>query len=43
MALAHEHVPGPSGPASVVLELGPGVATVPIVGSDTTRELQPEP
>jgi hypothetical protein len=28
MALAHEHVPGPSGPASVVLELGPGVGAL---------------
>jgi len=28
MALVHEHLPGPSGPASVVLELGPGVGAL---------------
>lgn len=28
MALVHERLPGPSGPASVVLELGPGVGAL---------------
>jgi O-antigen/teichoic acid export membrane protein len=40
---AGRSAPEPESQPELELELGPGVATVPIVGSDTTRELQPEP